>query len=46
MLCPTLIGDQIIEVRQSCQKRLLAATRMMEPLHREQFPLDSVMGLV
>ena len=46
MLSPTLIGNQIIEVRQSCQKRLLASTGMMEPLHDEEFPLDSVMGLI
>src|SRR5262245_14331961 len=29
MLSPTLIGNQVIEVRQPCQKRLLAATGMM-----------------
>ena len=28
------------------EKPLLAATWMMEPLHREQFPLDGVMGLI
>jgi hypothetical protein len=43
---PTLIGHQVVEVCQPREERLLAATRMMEPLHREQFPLDGVMGLV
>jgi hypothetical protein len=28
------------------QKRLLAATWVMEPFHREQFPLDGVMRLI
>jgi hypothetical protein len=46
MLGPTLIGGQVVEVCQPREKRLLAATWMMEPLHREQFPLDGVMGLV
>ena len=46
MLRPTLIRNQVVEVRQPRQKRLLVTTRMMEPLHREQFPLDSVMSLV
>src|SRR5262245_27435239 len=46
MLGSSLIGDQVIEVRQPCQKRLLAAPRMMEAFHGEQFPLDGVMGLI
>src|SRR5438132_9460080 len=46
MLSSTLIGDEVIEVRQSCQKRLLAPFGMMEALHGEQFPLHSVMGLI
>ena len=46
MLGTTLIGDQVIEVRQSCQKRLLAPTRVMKPLPGEEFPLDGVVGLV
>jgi hypothetical protein len=32
MLSPMLIRDQIIEVRQPCEKRLLAPTWMMKPL--------------
>src|SRR5882724_419177 len=35
MLGPTLIGHQVVEVCQPYEKRLLAATGMMEPLHRE-----------
>ena len=46
MLSPTLIGDQVIEVRQSCKKRLLAPARVMKPFHGEQLPLDGVMGLI
>jgi hypothetical protein len=46
MLSATLIGDQIIEVRQPCQKHLLAPFGMMEALHREQFPLEGVMRLI
>ena len=46
MLSPTLIGDQIIEVRKPCQKRLLAPCGMMGTLHGEQFPLNGVMGLI
>jgi hypothetical protein len=46
MLGPTLIGHQVVEVCQPREKRLLAATGMMEPLHGEQFPLDGVVGLV
>ena len=46
MLSPTLIGDQVIKVRQPCQKRLLAPFGMMESLHGEPFPLDGVVGLV
>ena len=33
-------------MRQPCEKRLLAATGMMESLHREELPLDSVMRLI
>src|SRR5262244_84576 len=46
MLRSTLIGDQVIEVRQPCQKRLLAAFGMMEAFHGEQLALDGVMGLI
>ena len=46
MLGATLIGHQVVEVCQPREKRLLAATGMMKPFHREQFPLDGVMGLI
>src|SRR2546430_8667456 len=35
MLGPTLIGHQVVEVCQPYEKRLLAATGMMEAFHRE-----------
>ena len=46
MLGATLIRDEVVQVGEPREKRLLAATGMMEPLHREQFPLDGVMGLI
>jgi hypothetical protein len=46
MLGSTLIRDQVIQVRQPCQKRLLTALWMMEPLHGEELPLNSIMGLI
>ena len=46
MLGATLIRDEIVQVGEPREKRLLAATGMMKPLHREQFPLDGVMGLI
>ena len=35
MLGPTLIGDQVVEVCQPCEKRLLAPFGMMEAFNRE-----------
>jgi len=46
VLGPTLIRHQVVEVCQPCEKRLLAATWMVKPLHREEFPLDGVVGLI
>src|SRR5712691_12761300 len=46
MLGAPLIRHQVVQVSQAGEKRLLAATGMMEPLHREQLPLDSVMRLI
>ena len=46
MLRPTLIGDQVIEVRQPCYKCLLSATGMVKAFHREQFALHGVMRLI
>ena len=46
VLDPTLIGHQVIEVRQAREKHLLAPFGVMEAFHREQLPLDGVMGLI
>jgi len=46
MLGSTLIRDEVIQVREPCEKRLLAPFRMMKPFHRKQFPLDGVMRLI
>ena len=46
VLGATLIRNKVIQVREPRQKCLLAPVWMMEPLHREQFPLDGVMGLI
>jgi hypothetical protein len=46
MLGTVLIGYQVVQVRQARDKRLLAATWVVKPFHREQFPLDGVMGLI
>src|SRR5713101_7102855 len=46
MLGATLIRDQVVQVREPRQKRLLAATWVMKPFHREQFPVNRVMRLI
>jgi hypothetical protein len=46
MLGATLIGHQVIQVREPREKRLLVSTGMMKPLHREEFSLNGVVGLV
>jgi hypothetical protein len=46
MLSPPLIGDQVIEMREPREQRLLAPSWMMEALHGDQFPLDGVMRLI
>jgi len=46
MLGAPLIRDEVVQVRESRDKRLLATTGMMELLHRYEFPLDGVVGLV
>src|SRR5262245_39926056 len=43
---PTLIGHQVVEVRHPREKHLLAPFGVMEAFHREQLPLDGVMGLI
>ena len=46
MLGPTLIGDQVVEVREPGEKRLLTAVGMVKRFHHEQLPLVGVVGLV
>src|SRR5437870_13917908 len=46
MLGPALIRHQVVEVCQPYEKRLLASTWMVKPLHREAFPLEGVVGLI
>ena len=46
MLGATLIRNEVVEVCQPRQKCLLTATRMMESLHHEEFPVDGVVDLV
>src|SRR5215468_436895 len=46
MLGSTLMRNQIVQMRQPCEKRWLAAPGMMEPLHGKQLPLDGVMDLI
>jgi hypothetical protein len=46
MLGAPLIGHQVVEMGQPREKRLLVSTGMMKPLHREQLPLDGVVGLI
>jgi hypothetical protein len=45
MLGPTLIRHQVVQVGQPRQKRLLTTTGLVKPFHREQFPVDGVVGL-
>ena len=46
MLSPTLIRDEVLEMGQPCEKRLLTTTRVMKPFHGEQLPLYGVVRLV
>ena len=46
MLGPTLIGNQVVEVREPDEKRLLTAVGMVKRFHHKQFPVDSVMRLI
>jgi hypothetical protein len=46
VLGPTLIRHQVVQVCQPCEKRLLAPFGMMEPVHREQLALESLVGLI
>jgi len=42
----TLIGNQVIQVRQAGEKRRLTPTWMVEVFHHEQLPVDGVVGLI
>ena len=46
MVGATLIRDQVVQMGQPAQKRLLAPFGVMEAFHREKFPLDGVMSLI
>jgi hypothetical protein len=46
MLGTTLIRHQVVRVRQPDKKCLWAPLEMMEAFHREQLPVDGVMGLI
>ena len=46
MLGPPLIGYQVVQVCEPREKRLVTPVWLLEPFHREQFPLDGVMGLI
>ena len=46
MLGAPLIRDQVIQVNQTSEKRLLAPFGMMEAFHHEQLPFDGVMRLI
>jgi hypothetical protein len=46
MLGSTLIWDEVIQVGEPCEKRLLASTWVMKAFHGEQLPLDGIMGLI
>src|SRR5262245_17857048 len=46
MLSSALIRDEVVQVCEPRQKRLLTATGMVKPFHGEQFPLDSVVSLI
>jgi hypothetical protein len=45
MLGTMLRGEQVVQVCEPCEKRLLAPDGMMAPLHREPLPRDGVVGL-
>ena len=46
MLRPALIRDEVTQMRSSGEKRLLAPPGVVKAFHPEQFPLDSVVGLI
>jgi hypothetical protein len=46
MLGAALIRYQVVQVRQPCEKCLLAPVRMVEAFHHKQLSVDRVMGLI
>jgi hypothetical protein len=44
--CTGLIGDQVVQVGEPRQKRLLTAAWMVKRFHHEQLPVDGIMGLI
>jgi len=46
VLGPTLIRDEVVQVGERRQKRLLIATGMVKRFHHEQFPVDGIMRLI
>jgi len=46
MLGSTLIRDEVVQVGEPREKRLLAPARIVKPFHREQFPLDGIVRLI
>src|SRR5262249_18135347 len=42
----TLIGHQVVQVRQASEKRRLTPTGMVEALHGKELPVHSVVGLI
>src|SRR5437870_13764421 len=46
MLSALLVGYEVVQMGEPCEKRLLAAFGMMEALHHEQLPIDGVVGLI
>jgi hypothetical protein len=46
MLGTTLIRDEVVQVGEPREKRPLAPAWVVKAFHREQLPLDGVVGLI
>ena len=46
MLGVPLIGDQVIQVGEPGEQRLVAPLWVVKPFHGEELPLDGVVGLI
>ncbi len=46
VLGATLVGDEVVQVCQSCKKRPLAPMGMMECFHHKELPVDGIMRLI